>query len=506
MINPNKIMLRSVIILSYVLITSLIIYGVSSIFSYLNTGADRSSILHTEVKKIDQYVPQIQWSKLNNEGRPMDAVTLKTLEDDYLDAWYIKQLCYMTNSTEGIDDFYTKNARKNIENIVAINTKNNTTIKSTTLEHNPTLEFFSEDGQLAVITDRDVIEYKRIFNNEKQIAERNEKSTYKATLLLEDGFWRIRHLVKVKTETITPKKSTTPIQVSNVKGINYYPQATPWDMYNTTFNETTINNDFKIIKQAGLNTLRIFVPYEDFNAANVLPEKLERLTKVLDIADKHQLKVLVTLFDFYADYSVINWTLNQRHAITIVDALKSHNALLGWDVKNEPNLDFENRGKDLVLAWLDKMVALIKSKDKTHPVTIGWSNVESASLLKDHVDFVSFHYYENHEEFSDKYNALTSRIKDKPVVITEYGMSSYSGIWNPSGNSEDDQAAYHKAMQTLFSKDNIQFMSWTLYDFARIPKEVVGRLPWRQNAQKHFGFIDEHGNKKASFKYISSKK
>jgi hypothetical protein len=46
-------------------------------------------------------------------------------------------------------------------------------------------------------------------------------------------------------------------------------------------------------------------------------------------------------------------------------------------------------------------------------------------------------------------------------------------------------------------------MSWTLYDFEEIPKEVVGRLPWRQNAQKNFGFLDENGNKKPAFKYIS---
>jgi hypothetical protein len=88
-------------------------------------------------------------------------------------------------------------------------------------------------------------------------------------------------------------------------------------------------------------------------------------------------------------------------------------------------------------------------------------------------------------------------------VITEFGTSSYSGLWNPFGNSEDNQAEYHKSMQKLFSENKIQFMSWTLYDYTEIPKEVVGRLPWRKNAQKHFGFIDKNGIKKDSFEYIS---
>ena len=47
-------------------------------------------------------------------------------------------------------------------------------------------------------------------------------------------------------------------------------------------------------------------------------------------------------------------------------------------------------------------------------------------------------------------------------------------------------------------------MSWTLYDFVEIPKEVVGRLPWRKRAQEHFGFINKNGETKPALKYISS--
>ena len=505
MSNSNKNILRGVILFSYVLIIALAIYGVAAIFSYLNTGADRSTMLHTEVQQIDQYLPRLQWSPLNNEGRPMDAENLKAIEEDYLDAWYVKHVAYMTNSMTGIDDFYTESARKNISNVISINSESNTVIEATTLAHQPTLEFFSEDGQIVVITDHDVIEYKRIFSGEKLVAEVNEKSTYKVTLLLEDGFWRIRHLVRVKSEPYTPSPSTRTSNSAYLKGINYYPQATPWDMYGDNFDINTITDDFQIISDAKLNCVRVFVPYEDFGKSRVSEEKLNKLIQVLDIAESKGLKVLITLFDFYGDYSVLDWTLTQRHASTIVNAIKNHNALLGWDIKNEPDLDFENRGEGLVTAWLDKMTSLVKSQDPDHPITIGWSNSESASILNEQLDFVSFHYYDKVEDLKDTYTLLKSEIKDKPIVITEFGLSSYSGFWSPFGNSEEDQAEYHQAMQSIFSANNIQFMSWTLYDFSEIPKEVVGRLPWRQNAQKHFGFIDEDGVKKPSFKYISTK-
>ncbi len=503
MSSINKNILRGVILLIYIVIMALVIYGIAAIFSYLNTGADRSTMLHTEIKQVDQYLPEFNWEPLNNEGRPMDQQTLKSIENDYLDAWYVKHISYKTNTKTGIDDYYTKNARVNIFNVINENTKNQTTFEGTSLAHNPNLEFFSEDGQMVIITDKDVIEYKRIYKNEKFITEINEISTYRVTLLLEDGFWRIRHLIKTKSEFYHPKIRTKSFTLSNTKGINYYPQATPWDMYGNDFDATVIAEDFKIIKNSGLNSVRIFVPYEDFGKANVKVDKLKKLATVLDIAESKNLKVLVTLFDFYGDYSILDWTLNQRHAKTIIDHIKNHKALMGWDIKNEPNLDFESRGKDLVQAWLGKMIDLVKFNDPNHPITIGWSNTENADLLADKLDFISFHYYEDLEKLSDSYASLKSKIKNKPIVITEFGMSSYDGFWNPTGHSEIDQANYHKTIQSIFDANEIQFMSWTLYDFVEIPKEVVGRLPWRQNAQKHFGFIDKWGNKKLSYKSIS---
>ena len=56
MVNLNKNITRSILIASYILIIVIIISGISSLFAYLNTGADRSSMLHTKLKKIEQKV------------------------------------------------------------------------------------------------------------------------------------------------------------------------------------------------------------------------------------------------------------------------------------------------------------------------------------------------------------------------------------------------------------------------------------------------------------------
>ena len=462
-------------------------------------------MLHTEVKQIDQYLPEIDWAPIANEGRLMDEQTLKRIENDYLDGLYVRHVAYEINTTKGIDDYYTESARKNLYNIINQNEAQNINIEQTTLSHEPRIEFFSEDGQLVVLTDENVIEYKRLFKDDKLVSAMTEKSSYRATLLLEDGFWRVRHLVKISSEPYTKSDRNQVFTSYDIKGINYYPQDSPWDMYGDDFNKGIIDNDFKIIKEAGLNTIRIFVPYEDFGKSSVRQDKLEKLKTVLDVAEGYNLKVLVTLFDFYGEYSVLDWTLTQTHAKFIVESLKSHQALLGWDIKNEPNLDFESRGQELVMDWLENMIGFVRDIDKTHPVTIGWSNANSADLLADQVDFVSYHYYDDIENFAATHQGLKDRLTDKPIVITEFGVSSYNGFWNPFGNNEDDQAEYHKTMQGHFESADVPFMSWTLYDFTDIPTGVIGRLPWRKNPQKQYGFIDKDGKKKPSFEYISSK-
>jgi hypothetical protein len=488
---------------TYLLIIGVLLFLTSSLYSFLNTGADRSKMLHTEVKKIDQYLPKVNWKSDGNEGRTISEQNKTELKNDYLDAWYVKQIAYKTNMHVGIEDYYTKNARKNIYSILKYNKLNKISIDATTLKHNFDIEFYSEDGQLIVLKDNNVLEYKKIYKDEKLILESSEVSSYRSILLLEDGFWRIRHTVKETAKKFKDTSKKTTITTANIKGINYYPQATPWNMYGDAFDIDIIEKDFEIIKDAGLNTIRIFIPYVDFGKAAVLTDKIAKLQEVLDIALKKELKVVITLFDFYGNYEVLDWTLNHRHAEKIVITFKDHEAVLAWDIKNEPDLDFKSRGKKNVISWLNHMIVLIKSIDKKHPVTIGWSNTESAAILKDKVDVISFHYYEDIANFENDYLALKNKIKNKPIILQEFGLSSYGGLWRPFVSSEKNQANYYKEIQKILSKKSIPFMSWTLYDFDNIPKEVLGSLPWRTNPQKKFGFISNKGAKKLAFKYIS---
>jgi len=508
--SRNKNLYRALLLLAFVGINAAILFGIGAVWVYMNSGADKASILHLTTGEGDNYQPRIEWEELENEGRPMEQQTLLDIQKDYLRSWYVRNVALASNDPYGLDDYFTDSMRVKLRRVLELNRNNGTTVKQTTLAHHPKLEFYSSDGKLVVFTDQDVESYNEVWQGGEKLHTARQLNSYRILMLLEDGFWRIRHFEEIETteESVPTKSVPSSPNLKDLKGVNYYPAQTPWDTFGVDFNEETIKSDFQKIDAMGLNTVRIFIPYQDFGEADVNEEKLDKLKKVFDLAAQADLAILVTLFDFYGDYDLMDWNRTHRHAETIISSFKEHPALLGWDIKNEPDLDFESRGKARVLAWLEEMIRQIKKIDPDHPVTIGWSSANAGIYLAEQLDFVSYHFYDSPEMFAPSLSELRSQIKNKPVMVSEFGISSYSGLWNLFTGSEEDQADYYSQMVSQFEKENIPFLSWTLYDFENIPEEVVGRLPWRRAPQKNYGLIGSDGGIKPAYEVmeLTSKK
>lgn len=502
--KKNKSLYRIAIIAGFILINAGILYGISQVIAYLNTGADRSKMLHLDVARVDRYIPELIWEVMDNPGRPMEEANLLKIEEDYLDAWHTKNTAFFTGNDTGIFDHFTADARNKLTDLVAINKEQNTYIETTTLSHHLTLEFYSADGTIAVLTDRNITGIERVFKNDQFLYERAFNEDYKIILLLEDGFWRIRHFEKIASNALVPSFTPVALKTTLLEGMNYYPQMSPWDTFGEQFNTDTIYQDLRIIKDLRFNSVRIFVGYEDFGKAQVSQSKLTKLKELLDEAQKADLNVIITLFDFYGDYRLQDWTLTNAHLRKIVTAVKDHPALLAWDLKNEPDLDFENRGERAVLSWLSQSIHYLKSIDIKHPVTIGWSAPEKAILLEEKVDIVSYHYYRDLEDLGAAHSKLTKATL-KPVVLQEFGMSTYRGLWNPFGYSPKDQKAYYQEFFAIQKQHDLSFFSWTLYDYEEIPTSVAGRYPWRRNKQKQFGIISQGNELKPVYPIIKNR-
>lgn len=497
---------RGIIILAAVLLNGLILLGIGSVFVFLNSGADRSSILHLDMEIKSVYRPNTTLDSIPNSGRPIDATARGMIVRDYMNAWYTRNEALRFNDPLLMRDYYTDSAYAKIERIIDLNRKTRVHVAQTTLDHNISIDFYSEDGKLATLSDNNVELYRQVWQDGSLQAESKDTSDYSVALILEDNSWRIRHILRSEATPSEETKDIDPIDtlqsITGIKGVNYYPKDQPWNMFGADFDLIAVTSDFGKIREMGLNTIRIFIPYEEFGGPDIKPGHLDQLKQVMDAAETEGIKVLLTLFDFYGNYDLSDWTLTFEHAQVLVQALKDHPALLAWDIKNEPDLDFENRGKPRVLAWLRELSALVNSLDREHPVTIGWSDAGAASLLHNEVDIISFHYYGEADLFRSEYEELKRSVPGKPILLQEYGLSSYSGIWNLFSGSEGAQAAYYKTIQEVVSEFEIPFLFWTLYDFPDVPEKVVGRLPWRRIPQKNYGCYDAEGNPKEAYSVI----
>ena len=504
----NKHVYRSLLLVSFIGVNALILMGIGSVIAYLNTGAERSSILHLGMELEQVYLPSVNWSPLENEGRKMPEQTLSDIEEDYLKAWYVRSVALKNNDPYGLDDYYTDSMRTKLRAMIRDNATRNITINSTTINHELHLDFYSADGKLVSFTDSGVTGIHELFEGQELVYRYRDSTTYRVVMLLEDGFWRIRHLQALEKRTVTGKSEQPKaphIRLDNTFGINYYPKSQPWQLFEQELDTLAVAEDLRLIAAKKLNTMRIFIPYAVFGKAAVNTDELERLVAFLDLAHAFEVKVIITLFDFYGNYDLPDWTLTHRHAETIVNSVKDHPALMAWDIKNEPDLDFKNRGKQRVLAWLSEMVRQLKTWDPYHPVTIGWSNPVAARELQEEVDFISFHYYEDPADFQQAFSALKEVVGDKEILLGEFGYSSYSGIANLYTGSEEKQAKYYQEMITSINQLQIPALFWTLHDFEDIPDQVVGKLPWRKARQKYFGLIRMDGSPKPAFALIEGK-
>lgn len=230
---------------------------------------------------------------------------------------------------------------------------------------------------------------------------------------------------------------------------------------------------------------------------------IQRLENVLNTATANNLSVIVTLFDFNSNYSLLNFPATDRQLETLLTTFKNHPALLAWDLKNEADLDFFYQNREEVKEWLKFIIKKAKKYDSIHPITVGWAYPENADYLADEFDFVSFHYYKEATKLGEAIDSLRIKVNNKPLVLSEFGLSSYRSKVFPYNQTETQQAEYFRDIQeVLKQKGNIPSIYWTLYDFTSVSSDIAGWRPWQRNNQKYFGIIGADGSLKKIGNFI----
>ena len=495
--RKEKWIRRGLLGIAYVLVLAILLAGIGRILAYMNQGADRGSLLFVPSDD-NRTMPVITLKDDVNEGAVPLKVTLNQFKKDYIDALDALADARTTNDITYLKDHFTEELVNIWEHHFIGNKTKSISEKSVSLSHHIDIQFHSMDQSVIAFTDK-IKSYRQLFKNNVLVDRFNETKTYEIICVLEDGRWRISAYKSLLNE---PKKEdliiNKELEFSHLKGVNYYPASSPWNLLNEEIKDDVYTQDMDLIKEIKGNVIRIFLQYDDFGGATIDTVKLNRLLHFLTLAHESEIKVIVTFFDFYGDYGIDDWRATDQHLRTLIMVLKNHPAILAYDLKNEADLDFENRGEPLVLDWLKHKIEVIRSIDSEHPITVGWSNPEIANILSERLDFVSFHFYGQADQLSEQYQALSKKV-DRPIVLTEFGMTSYNGFWNPIQFSETRQAKYYAELLEVITQLNLGYISWTLHDFQTVPTTVVGRRPWRKAYQRHYGLVDTDGVAKPAF-------
>src|SRR6185436_15391663 len=165
-----------------------------------------------------------------------------------------------------------------------------------------------------------------------------------------------------------------------VRGVNYYPKDYAWDKfwenYTTTATSpfaTQVITELDRAKALGINTVRIFVPYNHFNF-NSVNQKYRNYLKdfVNNQLRPRNMVAIVTLFDFYPSYatnpySSTDYLTSTNHISAVVNALGITNTnVLAWDIKNELDRDYQTYTKTKVIAWANQMISYTRHLDQNH--------------------------------------------------------------------------------------------------------------------------------------------
>ncbi len=277
------------------------------------------------------------------------------------------------------------------------------------------------------------------------------------------------------------------------RGMNYYPKDYAWDRFwiSYTLALTQTNTELDRAKALGVNTVRIFLPYNLFNGTSQSAPYLGRLTDFVGRLQARDMAALVTLFDFYPTYSTrpystTDYLSSTRHISSVIGTLGVTNtAVMAWDIKNELDRDYAAFGKSQVQAWATEMISYTRRLDMNHLVTLGFYGVVTgtpcytstpgpvysptiAAELAPLVDMVSAHYFTSERCFESSLQALQSRVGNKPILLEEFGLHTQSSApGNP--HTETEQAAYYNALLSLSEAYGVAgYAFWTLNDFSYI--------------------------------------
>lgn len=288
-----------------------------------------------------------------------------------------------------------------------------------------------------------------------------------------------------------------------IKGICYHPVAKG----QTQRSFENIDHDLELMKEAGINTIRVYAPIDDKD--------------VLDKIDNAGLKLIVSFgYNQNGYYDILSGTF-----LDYIKTYKNHNAILLWELGNEYNYHpewFENNIQNWYNA-LSHATDLIHKEDPSHPVSTAHGDMPNSQALTSNpnIDIWGLNVYrwdQPQSIFQEWKN-----VSNKPIYLSEAGADSYMKIANSGftqGENQKAQAAANaKIIDAILAHSDmvsgVAIFSFTdgWWKAGNPNQQDVGG--WAPNSsgvpydgapnEEYWGIVDIDRNKKETFQVIKDR-
>ena len=268
----------------------------------------------------------------------------------------------------------------------------------------------------------------------------------------------------------------------------------------------TLTQDLALMKEAGINTIRVYSPIDD--------------KAVLDEIDAAGMKVIIGFgYNQKGFYDILSGSF-----IDYVEKYMKHPAILMWELGNEYNYHPEWFEGD-INRWYkaaNDAAELIHKTDRYHPVSTAHGELPDELALSScpEIDVWGINLYRwDHPEavFSE-----WAEISSKPMYLSEAGADSYMSIAShgyAEGENQQAQAdANAKILKAVFSNRKI-CSGVTLFSFtdgwwkAGNPRiqDTGGQAPNSSGVpydgapnEEYWGIVDIDRNKKTTFDVVKA--
>lgn len=305
-------------------------------------------------------------------------------------------------------------------------------------------------------------------------------------------------------------------------GCNYWASHAGTAMWRD-FRADIVEQDFRQLTQAGINTVRLFPLWSDFQPLHLLrkyagtpteyrhgetplpndelgqagidPVMFERFQKVADLAKANKLQLIVGLvtgwmsgrffappglehLDAIRDPESIKWQV--RFVRAFVKAFKNHPAIYGWDLGNECNCMGKAATASEAWLWTNAITSAIRLEDPSRPVVSGMHSLSASPAgpwtIHDQgelTDLLCTHPYpaftpgcdlDPLPTFRPAHHAaaesvLYADISGKPCLVEEIGT-----LGDEFGNEQTAAQYVHLSIATSWVYNTAGFLWWCGFD------------------------------------------